>query len=481
MDGLFGRHELMTAVDEITKDNVREVLEEVLPVHAVNAMQINYLYQYMKGNQPILGRTKDIRPEICNKVVENHAMEIAQFTSGYFLGEPVTYIRRGERAGASEDVALLNDYMFSEDKSSHDKDMATWMAVCGVGYRMVLPHQDDSDCDDEAPFQIDTPDPRTTFVVYNTGFGHKRMMGVRDILRREGVTDVHVYCGYTKTHYFEYKGGILQVWKPHMLGEIPIFEYRLNMARTGSFEPALPLLDQLNNIESNRVDGIEQFVQSFLKFVNCDVDEEDVESLKEMGAIKIKSTEGLPADVELISQELSQNETQTLVDYIYDQILCICGLPTTTKGGTSTSDTGQAVILRDGWTQCEVRAKDTETLFKRSEKQFLKLVLKIIQDTQGFDLKLSEVECKFTRRQHDNLLSKTQALLNLLNAGIEPTEAIATVGISNDPGDVAMKSAEYLEKWLPAAEEAEEIEVERTTANPAADVPTTSEDMLGEE
>lgn len=465
MGGMFGRREICTPVDEITKENVVEVLNKALAVHSMNSVEIDYLYRYMKGEQPILNRVKRVRPEICNKIVENHASEITLFTSGYFLGEPVTYVRRGERDGASADIAKLNDYMFFEDKASHDKDMATWMAIGGVGYRMILPDKDVEDFTDEAPFELDTPDPRNTFVVYHSGFGHKRVMGVRQIYRSVGELKYElVSCGYTKTHYFEVENGVLKKWEAHSLGDIPIFEYRLNMTRTGAFEPAVPLLDALNNIVSNRVDGIEQFVQSFLKFTNCEIDDEKLEDFKKKGAINIKSTQGLPADVDLVSQELNQSQVQTLVDYIYEQILIICGMPTTTKGGASTSDTGAAVFLRDGWSQCEARARDTELLFKKSEKQFLKLALSIVRGVSDFPLSLSEVDCKFTRRQHDALLTKTESLNQMLQAGLEPTVAIAASGLFNDPNDVAMQSREYLEKWKPKKEQeqtqTQETEVE---------------------
>ena len=443
---LFGRREILTAVDEITRENLLDVLTKAICIHSENASQIDYLYRYRRGQQPILYRKKTIRPEICNKVVENHAAEIEQFTSGYFMGEPVTYVRRGDREEASAQINLLNDYMFAEDKSSEDKSLATWMAICGVAYRMVLPNKED---DAESPFAMDIPDPRTTFVVYHSGFGHKRMMGVRVVYREKGKGEFdRIYCGYTKTHYFEVFNNHLTVWKPHILKDIPIFEYRLNESMMGSFEPAIPLLDAINNIMSNRVDGLEQYVQSFLKFVNCDVEDKDVSRIGKLGAVFIKSAEGLNSDVDLVSQELNQEQTQTLVDYLYDQVLAICGMPTSTKGGTSTSDTGQAVFLRDGWSQCESRAKDTESLFKKSERKFLRMVLYLIREhVKGFDLQASEVECKFTRRQRDNLQNKTQALMAMLQAGLNPEIAISTSGLFNDPMDVAKQSAPYLKKW----------------------------------
>lgn len=450
---LFGRKEILTSVEKITKANLVTVLNNALMIHNTNAVAIDYLYRYMRGEQPILSRKKDVRPEICNRVVENHASEITQFTSGYFLGEPVTYVRRGDSNASSEEINELNTYMFFEDKASHDKDMATWMAICGVGYRMVLPDKATKLLPDESPFELDTPDPRHTFVVYHSGFGHKRVMGVREIHRNLSDNNVEVIlCGYTVDHYFEVANGVIRKWEPHTLGDIPIYEYRLNMARMGSFEPALPLLDAINTVASNRLDGVELFVQSFVKFINCDIDETSFKALKDLGAIKIKSTDGQTADVEIMSQELNQQQTQTLVDYLYEQVLTICGMPTTTKGGSSTSDTGAAVFLRDGWSQCEARARDTELLFKKSEKDFLKLVLQIIRTSKEFNLSLSEIECKFTRRQHDNLLAKSQALLQLLEAGLEPGLAIATVGLVNDPMDVAKQSALYLEKWKPKKE-----------------------------
>ena len=42
---LFGRKEILTAVDTITKQNVVDVLHKALGVHYFNASQIDYLYR----------------------------------------------------------------------------------------------------------------------------------------------------------------------------------------------------------------------------------------------------------------------------------------------------------------------------------------------------------------------------------------------------------------------------------------------------
>lgn len=446
---LTGRREITTPYTTVTRDNLIPILNSALPIYVENARQIEYLEGYVRGRQPILGRTKKIRPEICNRIVENHALEIASFHSGYFLGEPLTYVTRGAREGVTEEVARLNDILVDAGKPTYDKRLATDMAVCGVGYRMIAPAREADEL-----IELDVIKPENAFVVYHSGFGHYPLLGAVLSVRLIDDKPTDIISGYTADFFFEVsRGEKLQVltWEPHLLGEVPIYEYRLNSQMMGSFEPAIPLLDAINNIQSNRTDGVEQFVQHFLKFVNCDIEDDRIKTLHELGAIVIKSFEGHPGDVEIVSQELDQQQTQTLVDWLYDQALNVCGMPTNRKGGTSTSDTGKAVFLRDGWSQCETRAQDAEALFKLSERRFLKTVLNIAAQREvdfGLgQLSAREVGIKFTRRQYDNLLTKTQSLLHMLEAGIHPSIAFAQCGLFNDPADVYEQSRDYLRKW----------------------------------
>lgn len=444
---MFGRQKIYTAYDHITREDLPRVLEEALSVHAQNAAEIDTLWRYYRGDQPILHRVKKTRADICNRVVENHALEIASFTSSNFLGEPATYVRRGDSPAAAEGVRRLNRYMQQLGKSALDKNMATWMAVAGVGYRMFRALPPSEREPGEPPFALDTPDPQQSFVVYWSGFGERPVLGARLIARKQKDSVRTIVCGYTAEAYFEYTDGRVTRWEAHGLGGVPVFEYRLNMAGLGSFEPAIPLLDAINTVASNRIDGIEQFVQAFMKFKNCQMDRNKLLEFIDLGAIMLPPTERGDADLDLVTAELNQTQTQTLVDYMYDQVLAICGLPTSTKGGASTSDTGQAVFLRDGWSQCEARAKDTELIWGQSEREFLRLLLRYLGQVDGLALSPGEVECKFIRRQRDNLLTKTQGLLHLLEAGIEPGTAIATCGLWGDPMDVASASAPYLRKW----------------------------------
>jgi len=261
-----------------------------------------------------------------------------------------------------------------------------------------------------------------------------------------------VYSVYTEEYYFEINDnhGIhtlsLENIKKRSIPIIPIIEYPLNNARLGAFESVLSILDAINTVQSNRVDGVEQFIQSLLVLYNADISDEDAKAIREAGLIKLKSFGDNKADIKVIAEQLDQQQTQTLVDYMYQTVLNIVGMPNR-NGGRSTSDTGSAVIMRDGWESAEARAKSDELMFKESERKMLKLVLAIMRGTVGTSLRLSDIEIKFTRRNYENLLSKSQVFATLLKTEYcSLEEAYAISGISPDPADSAKRGEEWYKK-----------------------------------
>ena len=447
---LNGRRMILTDETEVNIGNVVQILRKALPYHWKNRSEISYLWSYYKGRQPILNRVKEVRPEITNKIVENRANEIVSFKSGYLMGEPLQYVSRGNAENIADAINQLNEFVFAEEKPAKDKELADWFHICGTSFRMVLPDEMAGE-DDESPFEIYTLDPRNTFVVYNNGLGNKPILGVKYVVDENGV--VHYSC-YSDHEYFEIVESKVVSYETHILGEIPIIEYPLNMARIGAFELVIPLLDAINLTDSNRLDGVEQFIQALMLFHNVDISSEDFDELRERGAIKFKDIDPqLKAEINYLVSNLNQGETQTLVDHMYQTVLTICGMPNR-NGGSSTSDTGSAVIMRDGWSAAEARAKDSELMFKKSERIFLKVVLNICRTLADMDLKVCNVEIRFTRRNYENILQKAQVLdLMLKNNKIHPRLAFEHCGLFVDSDLAYTLSAEYAEEQEQKAQE----------------------------
>ena len=466
-----GRTVLFTPFEEITKDNVVEFIADCLPTILKNKSQINYLYNYYKGDQPIKYKAKVTRTEINNKVVVNRANEIVSFKTGYFVGEPIQYVGRSNDARVSENIQILNAYMMSENKAAKDKELVEWQMICGTSYRMVQP--DKRGFEDEAPFELYTLDPRVTAVAYSYGYEHRAVAGLYITIDEKQEWHFSVY---TKDMYYEVvgtQGGKVTKAKKHSLGMIPIIEYPANNARLGCFEIVMPLLDSINLTQSDRLDGIEQFINSLLVFYNCELGQDDEgnqitpQMLREQGALFLQSIGENKADLKEISSQLDQSNTQTLVDDMYQEVLTIVGMPSQLDSNVSDSSNNGAVILRSGWQGAETRAKEQELSFIPPEREMLKLVIRICNKLTGLDLKQSDIEIKFTRRQYDNLQVKSQVLTTLLNCGlVAPIDAYVACGMFPDPEGACKRGLE----WYATENERESDNANRSTESVEGEV-----------
>ena len=454
---LKGRREIFTDVKEITKENICEVFTEAFNVHLLNASEIKYLQEYERGVQPVLQRVKEVRPEINYKIVENHAAEITAFKVGYVFGSPVSFVQRASvdidgKNGAADDakISVLNEMMYEEGKAAQDKALGKDISVCGVGYRIVLPKKVKTGI---SAFNMLRLNPQTTFVVRFNDIYRKVAVAFSYVTLKDG----SIRAGaYTDKYYFELEGNQSSVHiveeKPNRIG-IPIIEYKNDDERMGCFERVISLLDALNEATSDRVNGLAQFVQSILWMNNCEIDSAQMEQLKDKLGLLTKSEPGNPASVQYLTATLDQAQTQTLIDYLYEQILQIAGVPG--REQSTGGNTGQAIMLSNGWQIAEQHARITTTTFIESELEMLKVVLKICSLTETGDiaaLKLSDIDVKFSRNRTDSLLVKTQGLMNQLQAGIHPLIAITNCGLYSDPQSVWNDSKPYLGKWLYDAE-----------------------------
>lgn len=458
----FGRLKIKMPIDRVTKDNVVEVINRALPAHEINRVDCQRLYDIFTGKQPILNRIKKFRDDINNKVVINHAYEIVSFKTSYLLFEPIVYVARNGAEKTDPDVtnkvSVFNGMMALSDKAAKDMELATFIHACGHCIRMGLPRPDYSEDDGLPPFEIFTLDPRTSFIVYDSGLGEKERCLVLYTDRRfpngdvGGYRSLTVYSVYTPTEYFEVCNGEVILSKRHNLGEIPGAEYINNMARLGSFEIAESILEAINTLASNRIDATEQTVQSIMCFINCEIDKEKFKELQEMCGITLKSVDGMQSDIKMLSADLKQADQQVLMDSLYTQLLHITGMPSQSIGNSSDSSNNGATIVRNGWYNAEARAKETDTLWSASENKLRRILLRICREVGALDLNPVNVEDKFTRRNYEDILARSQTLTTLIGSKVAPHRAYVASGVFPDPEE-AYREWEEWEKAHPEEKE----------------------------
>ena len=475
-ESLHGRRKILSDALQITDDNVIEVLCKALNVHMQNRAEIVYLYNYRKGIQPSLYRTKQVRPEIVSHVVENRATQIVDFRTGYMCGssKAIQYIgscsKQDRQEELAELVSQLNEYMDDVDSATQNKEIFDWVFTCGVGYKMVLPNVNAEYGDiHSTPFESYVLDPRNTFVVYSNALGEPALMGVRYVIKENGRV---VYSCYTKDT--EYDIELFTVKKKekyrilsstsHVVDSIPIVEYIDNEMRMGAFESIITVLDSINELECSRTDSVRQYVQALLLMHNVGLNSDEYDALREQGCIQFDDVSpDKKAEINYISLDLNQENTQTLVSNMWQSVREICGIPSMSNGDTSDSSNNGAVIMRQGWGQAEAKAKNSEEMFKLSERKFLKLVLAICQGNTGAlkELHSQDIQIRFTRRNYEDIQTKSQVLVTMLNNDkIDPKLAFEHSGLFVDSDRAYSQSMQYYKTVL---------ETQNTTNNKQAE------------
>lgn len=460
-DSEYGRIKIYTDVEEITKDNVLEVFNSAYSLHIRNAIKEDFLFEYERGRQAILDREKKTRPDINEKVVVNKASQIVDIHVGYCFGNPITYVQRGKveedlrepKTTHDEDnkyIAMINKMMAEQSKAKRDIELARDYMICGLGYQMVWKNDKKNQY---SPFKITTLNPMTTFVVYRNDAFREPIMGCTYFVHSDASITATMYTAercfridkyVTEDNKYQ---GLLET--PNILGEIPIVEFE-HTDRMGVFEKVIPILDAINNLNSDRLNDVEQFVQSLLWLNNCDVDEEKVKLFEKMGVIATKTNgERGEAKIAYLAQPLNQTEQETFADSLYRQIEEITSTPSwqEASGGSTTG----AMQLSNGWQSLELSAKGVEQAFVEPENQILRLVAKIIEnDKRGYSkiksIDVSDIEPHFTRNKNYDLVSKANALATLLNVGCDGLWAYQTVGLFSDSEQAWIDSKEMVEE-----------------------------------
>lgn len=442
----FGRLVIETAETEINASNIVEELNNALGVHNLNVPAIVYLDRYYRGDQPILYRQKEVRPEINNTVVENHALEIVDSKVADLYGEPVQYVLAdAEDESKASQMKALNRYMKSEDKAALDIERGRWASICGTSYYFVGNQNRMPKSFDEAPFYIGVENPINTFVCY---YADDHTPAFSCQIREEN--GERVYHVFTPTYFYKIKAGEIVHVEENGNDIIPVIEYPNNDRRLSDIEVTISLCDELNKMQSDRMNGIEQFIQAFILFKNCKIDEETFKNLMVQGALSISdSAEGRTADARMLTAELSQEGTQVAKDDVYENLLIVQGMPG--RQEAAGSDTGQAVALRSGYYAEDKRAELRIPIFQKSERMMLRVVLNKLRVLKEFNLAISDIDIRPKRSKLENMLVKAEVLKILHDVGVDDAIAIKTINLFADVQDTVMKSKDRMDEQFKAS------------------------------
>lgn len=446
----YGRQIIYTRQRQITENNIIDELNKALVIHRQNAIEVEYLDRVYRGDQPILYRKKVNRPEINNKIVVNLAYELVERKTAEICAEPIQYVLRGTDDKKSEEITNLNIAMDSESKQEVDIDICRWRSICGTAYRFIGNDEEQGELLDESDFYLSSENPMYTFVVY---YSNNRPAFSCQIGEDENGGETY-FC-FTKNQWFRIQNSEILERGINGNRAIPVIEYPNNSRRISDIEVTLPITDAINTLQSDRINGIEQFVSAWVKFVNCEIDEDTFKKMRQEGALVVKSNNGTDnkADVDIMTSELNQSEGQIVFTDLFEKFLSIQGLAN--RQSNTGGDTGSAVELRNGHYDAGLRTAINEPILKKSERMALKLILNRLRINKGFTLMPGDIEIHINHNKLDNMLVKAEVLEILLRCGINYKRAIKTIDMFSDPEQVALESKDRMEMLYPDYETAD--------------------------
>lgn len=484
---LYGRETIY--INQVEKDllsledaKLKRVLEEYIPVivdvHSRNKKRTRKLWDYYLGIQDIQNKEKKTRKDINNTPVENWAYALVDFKKAWQLGNPIQYVMIN--SSSSKEIEVLNKYARNVDKESKDQWIYEDILVTGRGFRFqnYIPAEY-RDSENDVPFEMYNLDRDSCEVVYEAGIEHRQLFSVvfTDMEKVVKVKGEEKTIDYTQlTIYLRSKTLVCDVYadkvvwgkeiKPIVLNDHVITEYYVNRDRISMIEIGKDLFDAINQLEALDMDDMEQFVNAIMVFTNAEIDEEGLEEIQELGAVNIKSTDQKKASVELLSNRLNAADTQVFYTRLITALHQILGIPMATDTGSVTSgDTGKAKMTGQGYTSAGIRAKTDETMFKKCDFAALKIILKICKSDSKSEIQTltaGDVDSKMNRDMSDNLLVKTQGLMNLLTARIPKEYALPIVNLFSDSNAVVEKMEQ---QEAEDAKKAEEQLADQATAN----------------
>ena len=406
--------------------------------------------QYYLGEHDIIRRRrKKGAPNI--RAVCNHAKDIADTASSYFMGNPITYNNTGdakiEQLLEAFDAASIDDV---------DSDNALDLSIYGRCYDYVYVKKD------ETTLSAKNLEPGYTFIVYDDTIEQQPLYGVYYFPQTDTDTQKTRYLVSVLTTQYKYvftaeeegetASGPCENPEPHHMGDIPITEYKNNKDCIGDFEQQIGLIDAYNTLMSDRVNDKEQFIDAILVIYGTllgDTESESSEAAKALRDLKLLE---LPSDAkaEYLTRSLDESGVEVLRKALKEDIYTFSHVPNLTDENFAANASGVAMGYK--LLGLEMITKIKTRYYKQGLRRRIKLFCGFLGLKQ-IEIEAGSIVPVFSRSLPQNLLELAQivaslkgavgqrTLLQLLPFVEDPEKEIEEVAKENEEAVARQKAA----------------------------------------
>ena len=406
-----------------------ELIYKLIRKHANEREDLQKLKRYYIGEHSILEH-KRRNPNAPNfKTVANHAKDIADTATGYFLGSPITYNNTGE-----SDLEPLLVAFDNAEVDQVDTQNALNMAIYGRAYEYIYVKEGLNELDSASL------DVENTFIVYDDSIERRPLFAVYYYEVKDDSKDTKTYQAEVFTQNLHYhivlsdsSGSYVKKLdvEPHHLGQIPIIEYKNNNFAIGDYEQQISLIDAYNSLMGNRVNDKEQAIESILVLYGAQLGDTPEETHKAMSILNEEGLLELPMDskADFLKNLLDEGATEILRKALKEDIYTFSHVPNLTDEKFAGNSSGVAMEYK--LLGLEMITKVKESNYKRGLRQRIGIFAKYL-GLQQIALDANSIVPQFSRGLPKNLLELSQ-VINNLEGKVSLRQLISLLPFVEDP------------------------------------------------
>ena len=407
----------------------KELIYKLVQKHTQERQRLKELKRYYMGEHAILKHERRNKNAPNFKTVANHAKDIADTATGYFMGNAIKYNNTAD--GDIESLLVAFD---GAEIDQVDTQNALNMSIYGRAYEYIYAKEGLTELDSTSV------DPENVFLVYDDSIERKVLFAVYYYEIKDDTKDATKYQAEVFTQNLHYhivlrdsSTGTTQgeQVESHNLGQVPIIEYRNNHFAIGDYEQQISLIDAYNSLMGNRVNDKEQAVESILVLYGAQL-ADNLEDARE--AMSILAEEGLlelPTDAkaDFLKNALDENATEILRKALKEDIYTFSHVPNLTDENFAGNSSGVAMEFK--LLGLEMITKTKEANYKRGIRQRIAIFAHYL-GMQQIALEAHSIVPQFSRGLPKNLLELSQ-VINNLEGKVSLRQLISLLPFVEDP------------------------------------------------
>lgn len=368
---------------------------------------------YYNGDQLINSREKKDKSAPNNKVVCNHAQDIANTAVGYFLSNAINYSTKEENDAALDKLTDAFDVAATDDV---DHDNGLDLSIGGCAFEYVYAKEGEA-----IPLSKNLSNI-STFMVYDDTIEQNELFAVYYWEYLPANTDTVRYKAFVMTRHFiyeldldnEYKKRtyVTEEPKPHNFGEVPVIFYKNNKYCHGDFELQIPLIDAYNTLMSDRLNDKEQFLDSIMVLYGAIMGDDEQETSEAMKELKEHRLLELPegSKAEYITRTFDENGVEVLRKAIKHDIYTFSHVPDLSDENFAGNTSGVAMEYK--LMGLEMITKTKSRYYQQGLKKRIRLYCNYL-NLKNYALNPTSIMVTFKRGLPKNMLELSQIVSNL--------------------------------------------------------------------